>query len=433
MAEFGFITFAVNNYLLQILFVSLLFCKDFEKKPYFLLRLIGSILLCSAFATCFPRIKVGIFNLIYPLLFFANSLILKFCFRIRIKEILIYDIAAAALQNAVAKFTTLFFFFGPLKALDRTVPMLLISDAAFFPLAGGFYLFFVQTAQREKDLMVNNLKFGVLLTIEITILFFLSFLGDAFMDNLPAKVTYNVTLVLLNLMVLFAEFGVFEQSHLEQENDLVEKMLELQKEQHQVFESNIELINRKCHDMRHQIELLKDVESSDERKQYLSEIEDSIRLYDQEVKTGNKVLDIILSKYSLLCEQNGVRFTYMADGEALSFLEHSDLYSFFGNALENALEALKKEEDETKRILNLVVKRSSNFVVVNLENYFEGTLELSGNLPASTKEKNGYHGYGLKSIRFIAEKYGGNLHVEVKDNFFLLQAIFPEGQGAPSH
>lgn len=432
MVEFGFINIAVNNFFLQILFVSLLFCRRFEKRSCFYLRFFGSALFFMALAFFFPKIALGMFNLTYPFIFIANSIIMKFCFRIKMKQILIYDIAAAALQNSVAKFSTMFFLFGPLLPFDRTVVMLLLSDIVFVLVCAAFYAFYIRRAERESDLMVNNLKFGILLTVTIAVMFILSQLGDALILEIPGKIVYMSSLVIIDLMVLFAEFGVFEQNRLEQENSLVEKMLSLQKEQHQLFEDNIELINRKCHDMRHQLSLLKDIDSSAEREKYIAEIEGSIRLYDQEVKTGNKVLDIVLSKYSLLCEENKVRFTYMADGGALAFMENSDLYSFFGNALENAVESLKKEEDETKRLLSVIVKRQKSVIIINIENYYSGTLELSGKLPPTTKKSDGYHGFGLKSIRFIAEKYGGQLHLDVKSGFFILQAIFPDVALGPS-
>lgn len=36
-----------------------------------------------------------------------------------------------------------------------------------------------------------------------------------------------------------------------------------------------------------------------------------------------------------------------------------------------------------------------------------------------------YHGYGMLSMRTIAEKYGGTLAVELVNNIFNLNIIFP--------
>ena len=70
-------------------------------------------------------------------------------------------------------------------------------------------------------------------------------------------------------------------------------------------------------------------------------------------------------------------------------------------------------------------ERRSGGIVVRIENYFGGTLEFSDGLPRTTKGEDGWHGFGLKSVKYIAQKYGGDLSCRVKDGFFILQAVFP--------
>lgn len=57
------------------------------------------------------------------------------------------------------------------------------------------------------------------------------------------------------------------------------------------------------------------------------------------VHTGNDALDAILSEKGLACEQGGIAFRCMADGAAVGFMAPTDIYSLFGNALDNAIEA----------------------------------------------------------------------------------------------
>ena len=49
----------------------------------------------------------------------------------------------------------------------------------------------------------------------------------------------------------------------------------------------------------------------------------------------------------------------------------------------------------------------------------------------TTKKDKAYHGFGIKSIRYPAEKYGGSVTVAAKDNWFEMKVLLPlpkEGQ-----
>ena len=55
--------------------------------------------------------------------------------------------------------------------------------------------------------------------------------------------------------------------------------------------------------------------------------------------TGNHALDVILTEKSLICKQKEIKLTCMADGKQLAFMQTTDLYSIFGNLLNNSIEA----------------------------------------------------------------------------------------------
>ena len=61
-----------------------------------------------------------------------------------------------------------------------------------------------------------------------------------------------------------------------------------------------------------------------------------------------------------------------------------------------------------------------------MENYYEGPLALRGGLPATTKGEKDYHGYGMPSMRAIAEQYGGTLSISAEGGIFLLDIIMAQ-------
>ena len=87
------------------------------------------------------------------------------------------------------------------------------------------------------------------------------------------------------------------------------------KEHYRIAKENIDIINRKCHDLKHQIAALRDMCTKEEREKYIEEIQDSIQIYEAMVKTGNDVLDTILTEKSLACKENDIVVSCVADGK----------------------------------------------------------------------------------------------------------------------
>src|SRR5699024_8892122 len=101
-----------------------------------------------------------------------------------------------------------------------------------------------------------------------------------------------------------------------------------------------------------------------------------------------------------------------------------EIYSLFGNALDNAIEAVLPLEED-RRTISLFVKRAHNMVSIHIENYFSGERIFSGDLPVTTKADKEYHGYGMLSMKTVVEKYGGTMAVEIRGDVFCLNLLFP--------
>ena len=92
-----------------------------------------------------------------------------------------------------------------------------------------------------------------------------------------------------------------------------------------------------------------------------------------------------------------------------------------GNALDNAIEAVKKVNDQNKKTISMTIEERGDMVFISLRNYLVGSLLMVDGLPqTSKKEEKGFHGYGVKSIRQIAMKYGGDITISQNDDIFTL-------------
>ena len=226
-------------------------------------------------------------------------------------------------------------------------------------------------------------------------------------------------------VMLYFQYTLFSKSAIKQELAALKRIWHQQKQQYQLSRETIAIINRKCHDLKHQVAAMRAMAGPEERERYLSEIEESVRIYDSIFQTGNEVLDTVLTEKSLTCEANEIALNCVADGSPLAFLDPVDLYSMIGNALDNAIEGVRRFEEKEKRIIDVLIRMEKRLLLIQIINPVAGPLTFQDGLPASTKADDGYHGFGLKSIRHTAQEYGGFLTVNLEHDCFVLRVLLP--------
>lgn len=229
----------------------------------------------------------------------------------------------------------------------------------------------------------------------------------------------------IGIALLYAYHAQHEQLQTQKELGAMQTILENQYAQYRMSRDSIDMINRKYHDLKHQIAALRVESDAQRREQWLDEMEQDIRTYEAQNKTGNSVLDTVLTGKSLYCQKHGISFTVVADGRNLGFMDIMDICSLFGNALDNAIECELKISDKSKRMIHLTLTTQKQFLLMQVENYCPETLTFRNGLPVTSKRDTANHGFGLKSIRFTAQKYGGTTTVRAEDDWFVLKVLLP--------
>ena len=229
---------------------------------------------------------------------------------------------------------------------------------------------------------------------------------------------------LLGVIVLYLQNEIFKKVAMRQELALMNLLWKKEQEHYELTKENINLINQKCHDLKHQIRALRKV-SKEEFDKYLDSVEDEVRIYESIVKTGNDVFDTILTEKSLYCKDREIQVSCVADGSQMDFIETIDLYAILGNAMDNAIEAVEKFKDPQMRQIDVIICRQKNFLVMNFINPVSEILVYEDELPVSTKGDSKFHGFGLRSIRHFVKKYNGFLNINEEDGCFSLKIMIP--------
>lgn len=238
---------------------------------------------------------------------------------------------------------------------------------------------------------------------------------------------YNIrTLVdLAGVAMLYAYHVQRCELYMQRELDAIQNILQNQYNQYRQSRESIEVINHKYHDLKHQIAVLRAEPDAARRSAYLDGMEEEIRDYEAQNKTGNSVLDTVLTGKSLYCARHGVELTCVADGARLGFMDVMDICTIFGNILDNAIEYELRIREKERRLIRLAVYVKRDFLVIQCQNFCPEEVEFRDGLPVSTKGDAAYHGYGIKSVRHTAAKYGGTVTLHNRGGWFEINIMVP--------
>lgn len=438
MTQFEF--YKSFQFVLELIVAEFFYVYKLRRKPHFPLRLVLALLAFFSFSYLFPvpTNNAWYCSFTFLVIFSVSILLCKFLFDERWMTVLFCCVAGYTTQHFSYEIYMLVLI---LTGANVEAGSNLYGSGAFDPLANPFTIFmffFVYTLSYCACFFAFGEKIQKNEPIQLkTTFIFVGILFILFIDILlNALVTYHqsdesdefytIIIRIYNVMCciisLYLQFEVALKKQLEDTLDRVQNMWHQAKEQYSISKENIDLINMKCHDLKQQIRRIGTGTDTINPK-VIKDIEKRIAIYDSTIKTGNMALDIILTEKSLICNKNNIRFSCMVDGEKLSFMSEEDTYALFGNIVDNAIEAVSKVSDE-KRVITLSIKVVGNFLTVRETNYYNDQISFEGGWPLSNKDDKSYHGYGLKSVKYICESYGGELDIRAKNNVFDLSIVF---------
>lgn len=276
---------------------------------------------------------------------------------------------------------------------------------------------------RSEDIRIAVFAF-ILAVAAIGLSVFYSYPDDAPV-NMYTAVICPAYGFLCCMLVLLMEYYVLRENRMKKEQEVMEQLLQMANEQQKSSKETIDIINIKCHDLKHQLKVFAKMEDWTDRTEYMKEIQRAVSIYDAIFHTGCEALDYILREKSLIFNEYDIAFSCMADGALIEFMHPADIYALMGNALDNATErVLQEKEDE--RSISLHIKKHQDMILIHLENRCSNSPEFHDGFPITDKKDRDYHGFGVKSIRYIAEKYHGQVFMNVRDGRFILNILLPK-------
>lgn len=390
-----------------------------SSQGYFLVLKLETVMPNEAF-----RVLVGSWYIFLTLLVMGSCC---WCFHLGFTDSLYICISGYSAQHIV------YILIHELLALylwpelrENLILYALISLGCCIVVLGLLYRLFSRRLSLCGGKLFYNTAKGVVLHIALLVaLMFCTFTCQNIFWTAAGKQSTAAELgIVVCMLMLGLQYGTLSGIRSRQEQTVIEQMLQNSARQYALSKELVDHINRTCHDLKHNLQVLKTIDE-DQRRAYIEEAERNIARYHELVHCEDEVLNTILGEKCLFCSHRGIRLSCAVDGGDLRFISTPDLYALLGNAIDNAIECVDRFGAPEKRVISLTVTTHNAFTCIQTNNYCEDRPRMADGLPITTKGSPEQRGFGLKSIRYLSHKYGGSMAVDLKDNIFTLQIMLP--------
>ena len=234
--------------------------------------------------------------------------------------------------------------------------------------------------------------------------------------------------LLSSFLVFFNRSNIIRQSERINELNIENQKKELDEQYFSVLEKSNDDMQILAHDFKNHLSYVRHLDSVEDIDKYIDKVYPEIEKFQQTASTGNKTLDVILSKYTSICELKAVSFKADVKNANLSQVESVDLIALLNNLLDNAVEAA--ETSESKRITLTLVKDTQFMDKLVIANSCDTAPAQSGGKLLTRKKEGAFHGTGLKSVKKVCDRYGANYTWEYdsEEYLFITTVLMPREQ-----
>ena len=438
-------------FIVTLVFILLLIRISNKKRKLFAIRIIFSIAISISTASLIRwgfleltklvdegigrTLTANLFNIAFFLIcaFFAIAALI-FCFEMSIRKSIFLVAICCTIEHMSRNVSALIKYFVPREALSLMFVnrfVYTLSDLLFAMLFAFLLYFFLFRKQLDKFNYDETLKDNRYLIVSFVNIFvcifvssFTSFVLEGTANSFTVLVICPIYAILCCFLGLYLQINIMTSSQLQNEKKTLDILIKRESQKNVSFAENIEALQIEIHDLKKKINRLEEMSGdSIDKLPIIEDFNAIIDKYSNFVRTGNVAIDGILANKYLLSIKEEVDFTYFVDGKLLAFMDSDDLVSLFDNLLTNAFEAATLEAKEN-RLIHLQVKNEKQMTMIVVRNYSSVEPKFQEGLPITSKDKT-YHGYGVKSVKRIVEKYYGEVHFTYNNNFFTCRILLP--------
>lgn len=385
-----------------------LFCKNlygckYKKKKYYILSYLGAVILMITVNI----IGNPIINLIYS--FISVNAICLLLFETDLKKVWAHNLF-------------LWFLFVMTDSVTVAIWSIIVGDSfegilSNYQLMIGsnilniIFMFAVYrvylTFKQKINVWVTQIKIALFV---ITITFFEIWIMTVYTSQ-TLNSNGGVTLIIMmtgflfiNLFLAYILNQVSEAYRYKYELSLSERLNEMYLSNYMEISHKYEESKAIIHDIKKHISVAEKMKDDNEAQtEYLSEVYERMNDLFNFFHCSNKILSIILSQKISYAKSKGIKVNVSVEDVPMDFIEDFDITAIFANLWDNAIEACDKVSEG--KYITMDISRHNDFLLINIENSFNGVIIKDKDVFTSTKPD--HDGVGLKSVKLVVKKYDG--------------------------
>ena len=235
-------------------------------------------------------------------------------------------------------------------------------------------------------------------------------------ETLPYMFYSVFIIVFLDVIIYYFMIKINEDNH--EKTEL--RLLKMQYHNMKETEKNMKALYENTYSVKHDLEnyflTIRAMASASENKsitEYIDSISKNRFGFEEKIVfTSNDIFNAIVNTKLELCRQKRIIMNVNILDEALNYVENEDVTIILGNILDNAIEAAEHSEE---KLIILNIGMQGKYISIYVENSFN---KAYSNIELKTTKKNKEHGFGIKNVQKVLEKYNGMMQYFIMNDMF---------------
>lgn len=235
-----------------------------------------------------------------------------------------------------------------------------------------------------------------------------------------------IGLIVSSSIILLIVIGkIVQDDKLKLEYELINERIKTNYKSYENINEVHDKLKYVYHDLKNHMICIKNYNTKEDIISYINNLELQISDFESFRNTGNKTLDLILGEKISNCKKYNIKIEDNINISKLSFIQNNDICAIFANALDNAIEACMAINNEVEKRIEIKATYINGFAIIKVINNKVNDINFINEHIQTSKDNDKIHGIGLASIKYIVNKYNGEIIVNYSDNEFILKIMIP--------
>ena len=222
--------------------------------------------------------------------------------------------------------------------------------------------------------------------------------------------TGSIILMVTDVLAIFLLNHLEEQQQAINDNIILRHSVKLEQDNISAWMTAYAGQRKQTHDFVNHLMVIrglaKDGGATKELLQYVNQLLKTDFSSSLFVKTGRSVVDVIINQKYAIAQTKGIDFQPRLDDLTKFALPDDALVVVLANLIDNAIAACEKIENEEPRKILLKMQVTEDASILYIENTTALPVKILDNRIITSKKIPTAHGYGMKNITSILERYG---------------------------